>query len=65
MTDASTPTSAAVTGGDATTTTTTDLPPSFVWPTDASGYELVNKIGQGAFATVYLAKTTTDDTAAP
>uniref|UniRef100_A0A7S3L401 Protein kinase domain-containing protein n=1 Tax=Amphora coffeiformis TaxID=265554 RepID=A0A7S3L401_9STRA len=29
----------------------------FQWPTDATGYELVSKIGQGAFATVFLAKT--------
>ena len=34
-----------------------DLPPEAAWPTDASGYELVSKIGQGAFATVYLGKT--------
>ena len=29
----------------------------FQWPTDATGYELVSKIGQGAFATVFLGKT--------
>lgn len=42
--------------------TSTDLPPDFAWPTEATGYELVSKIGQGAFATVYLghAKTTAE-----
>ena len=34
----------------------------FQWPTDATGYELVSKIGQGAFATVYLGKTKTTTT---
>ena len=33
------------------------LPPDFIWPTDATGYDLVSKIGQGAFATVYLGQT--------
>ena len=36
-----------------------DLPPDFQWPTDATGYEVLSKIGQGAFATVYLGQTTT------
>lgn len=29
----------------------------FQWPTDASGYDMVSKIGQGAFATVFLGRT--------
>ena len=29
---------------------------SYQWPTDAKAYELISKIGQGAFATVYRAK---------
>lgn len=39
--------------------TPVEVPPDFQWPTDATGYELVSKIGQGAFATVYLGQTTT------
>ena len=32
-------------------------PPAVEWPTDASHYELLGKIGQGAFATVWGART--------
>jgi serine/threonine-protein kinase OSR1/STK39 len=34
------------------------VPPDFAWPTEASGYDLISKIGQGAFATVYLGRLT-------
>ena len=42
--------------------TPVELPPDFQWPTDATGYDLVSKIGQGAFAIVYLGQTTTPNT---
>jgi serine/threonine-protein kinase OSR1/STK39 len=35
------------------------------WPTDASQYELIGKIGQGAFASVWRASTTTTITKIP
>jgi serine/threonine-protein kinase OSR1/STK39 len=37
---------------------TTTIPPNAEWPTDASQYDLTNKIGQGAFASVYRGSTT-------
>jgi len=36
-----------------------------IWPTDPTAYELLGKIGQGAFATVWRAKTTCCTTAVP
>ena len=35
------------------------------WPTDPSCYELVGKIGHGAFATVWMAMITTNSTRRP
>ena len=38
-------------------TAATEAPPPVEWPTDASHYELIGKIGQGAFASVWGART--------
>lgn len=49
---------AAMTTTTPVTATTTIMPTTMELPTDASSYTFLGKIGQGAFATVWKAKTT-------